>query len=102
MDLEVAAAEKGFPEPRLLIIKEEKTYQGFIIAEKEILFEVDNFNIIDGLITLLASYYVYYIKYPKSGPAAGLLLFLQEVILNKPAKHVRKPARYSSFVNAVL
>ena len=101
MDLEVAAAEKGFPEPRLLIIKQEKNYQGFIIAEKQILLEDDNFSIIDGLTTLLTSYYVYYVRYPKSGPVADFF-FLQEIILNKPAKHVRKPARYSSLVNAVL
>lgn len=102
MDLEIVAAEKGFPEPRLLLIKQEKMHQGFIIAEKEILFEVDNFSIVDGITTLLASYYVFFVKYPKSAPAAGLLLFLQEIILNKPAKNVRKPARYSALVNALL
>ena len=102
MDLEVAAAGKGFPEPRLLMIGQDKNHQGFIVAEKQILLKVEDFSILEGLITLLCCYYVFYVRYPKSGPAAGLLLFLQEVILNEPAKHGRKPARYSSLVNAVL
>ena len=89
MDLEVAAAEKGFPEPRLLMIGQDKNRQGFIVAEKLILLEVEGFSILEGLITLLCCYYVFYVSYLKSGPAAGILLFLQEVILNEPAKHVR-------------
>ena len=85
-----------------LWLNRRKQYQRFIVAEKPSLLEVDNFSIIDGLTTLLASFYVHYVGYTKSGPAAGLLLFLQEIILNKPAKHVRKPAHYSSLVNAML
>jgi len=50
-------------------------------AEKQILLEVDGFNILEGLITLPSCYYVFYVSYPKSGPAAGTLLFLQEVVL---------------------
>ena len=100
--MKVAAADKGFPEPRLLMIGQDKNRQGFIVAEKQVLLEVEDFSILEGLITLLCSYYVFYVKYPKSAPAAGLLLFLQEVILDEPAKHVRKPARYNALVNAVL
>ena len=81
MDIDVITAEKTFPEPRLVIIGQGENSQGFIVAEKQILLEVDGFNILEGLITLLASYYVFYVSYPKSGPAAGTLLFLQEVIL---------------------
>ena len=75
--------------------------QGFIVAEKQILLEVDSLNILKGLITLLASYYVFYASYPKSGPAPGTLLFLQEVALTEPAKVIRKPARYSSLSSLV-
>ena len=94
--------EKYFPEPRLAIVGQGKGSQGFIIAEKKIIFEVDGFTVLQGLITLLATYYVFYINYPKSGPAAGTLLFLQEVLLNQPAKNIRKPARYSTLINSVL
>jgi len=40
--------------------------QGRIVAEKEVLFDVvvDGFSVVDGLITLLAAYYVFYVKYP--------------------------------------
>ena len=36
--------------------------QGLIIAEKELLFEVDinGFSVVDGLIALLAAYYIYF------------------------------------------
>lgn len=102
MDIDVITAEKTFPEPRLVIIGEGENSQGFIVAEKQILLEVDGFNILEGLITLLASYYVFYVSYPKSGPAAGTLLFLQEVVLNEQAQVIRKPARYSSLINSVL
>lgn len=47
--------------------------QGYIVAEKAMLFEVTDFNITEGLVSLLASYYAYYISYPKSSPAAGIL-----------------------------
>ena len=102
MDIDVITTEKTFPEPRLVIIGKGENSQGFIVAEKQILLEVDGFNILEGLITLLASYYVFYVSYPKSGPAAGTLLFLQEVVLNEQAKVIRKPARYSSLINSVL
>ena len=56
---------KTFPEPRLLLFGSEnnlKDAQGFIVAEKQILFEVDEFNLVDGLISLIASYYVFYVS----------------------------------------
>ncbi len=65
--------------------------QAFIVAERRILFEVEHFNTVDGLVSLIACYYVFFIGYPKSGPAAGTLLFIQEVLMKLPAKHVRKP-----------
>ena len=48
--------------------------QGVIVAEKEVLFDVivNGFSVVDGLIAQLATYYV---KYLKSIPAAGFLLF---------------------------
>ena len=80
----------------------ESSRQGFIVVEREILLEVEEFNILEGLVALIATYYVFHVNYPKSGPASGVLLFIQEVLMNMPAKHVRKPARYSSLVNSLL
>ena len=50
---------KSFPEPRLVIFTREynlKEAQGFIVAEKQILFEVDSFTLVDGLASLIAAY----------------------------------------------
>ena len=103
MDIDAIASQKAFPEPRLVIVGQGESRQGFIVAEKQILLEVDGFNILEGLITLYTVLLLRLLcKLPKSGPAAGTLLFLQEVVLNEPAKLIRKPARYSSFINSIL
>ena len=76
----------GVPEPRLVIFVNEqdiRNAQGFIIAEKQVLFEVDSFTLTDGLLSLIASYCVFYVSYPKSSPATGVLLFIQEVLLGQ-------------------
>ena len=56
--------EKGFTEPKLAIFKDQRNIessQGLIITEKELLFEVDinGFSVVDGLIALLAAYYIF-------------------------------------------
>ena len=48
-----------------------------VAAEKQVLFEIDNFTITTGLTLLLAAYYVFYVKYPNSSPASSFLLFIQ-------------------------
>ena len=101
MDIDAIAADKALPEPQLVIIRQGENSQGFIVAEKQILLEVDGFNILEGLITLLSCYYVFYVSYPISGPAVGTLLFLQEVVLDEPAQVIRKPAHYSSLSSLV-
>ena len=52
----------SFSEPRLIIFKD--SAQGFIVAEKEILFEVTDFSVCDGVVCLIASYYVFHVDYP--------------------------------------
>ena len=97
--------EKTFPEPRLIMFIQEETMknaQGFIIAERSILFEVENFNILNGISSLLAAYYVFHVAYPKSSPAAGMLLFFQEVLLGKEAISARRTSKYCSFINSLL
>ena len=63
--------------------------QAFIATEGDLLFEIDNFTIIEGLISLIASYYVFYIEYPKSSPASGVLFFIQEVLMKMESKSKR-------------
>ena len=94
--------EKSYPEPRMVIFKGTKDLQAFIVAEQDILFEATDFTTIGGIVSLLASYYVYYVKYPKPIPAYSLLLFMQEHLLEQPEVSVRKPARYSALVNTLL
>ena len=64
--------------------------QGFIVAEKEILFEVTNFSIVEGLVCSIASYYAFFVSYPKSSPATGILLFIQEMLLCNRDDTVKK------------
>ena len=70
-----------------------------MIAEKEILLQINNFTVIRGLIILIAIYYVFYVGYPKSIPARRFLLFIQEVLLEKKHKTVKRSAKYTGFVN---
>lgn len=84
-ELQEILEEKTFSEPRLIIFtNEQDAAQGFIVAEKQVLFEVEGFTVVEGLISLIASYYVFYVSYPKSSPVTGVLLFVQEVLLGQP------------------
>ena len=68
---------KVFPEPRLLIFARESSMEeskGLVAAEKQVLFEIDNFTITTGLTLLLAAHCY-------SSPASSLLLFIQEYLL---------------------
>ena len=76
--------------------------QGFVVSEKNIVFEITNFSVINGLISLLASYYVFHVNYPTSVPAQSLLLFLQEALLEHPIEHgIKKTARYRATINSL-
>ena len=68
--------------------------QGLIVAEKEIILK---FTVIEGLTVLLACYYVFYVKYPNSCAAAGLLLFIQEVLSQQEEKNCKKTSKYNAF-----
>ena len=92
-------------EPRLVVFQDHqgKYNQGFIIAEKKVLFEVTQFNIIEGLISLIAAYYSLYISYPKSPVAGDELLFIQEVLLEVEAdKKIKKRLKYNSLISAIV
>ena len=55
--------------------------QGFIISEKQVLFEIENFTVREGIVSLISTYYAIYVKYPKPLPAQSFLLFVQAVLL---------------------
>ena len=77
--------ENSFVEPRLAIFVDPKSPvnpQGVIIAEKKVILHIDEFSVRKRLLYLIAPYYVLYINYPKSVPASGLLLFIQEVLVD--------------------
>ena len=50
---------------------------------------------LEGLISLISTYYAFYVGYPKSPPAAGLLLFIQEVPLDQTEEKQKKTAKYN-------
>ncbi len=81
-DIEEVTAEKTFVEPRLAIFADKNMngMQAFILGEGKILFEVLGDSVIDS-ISLFATYYAFYVSYPKPSPASGLLLFIQEVLM---------------------
>ena len=84
--------EHTYSEPKLVLSDSEDAAisQGLIVAEKNVLFEITDFSIIDGLISLLATYYVLHVNYPKSVPAQSLLLFLQERKLGTNIEEISK------------
>ena len=101
--LDYMTKEKVFPEPRLLLLLDsnKKISQGFITAEKSIIFEVDNFCMADGLASLMATYYVFHVSYPRSTAAVSTLMFCQEILLGKPEAGAKKTAKYHALVNSL-
>lgn len=105
MSLDAVLREKVFAEPRLVVFGVEgstKDTQGFIVAEREVLFEVNSYSTLEGIISLIAAYYVFYVSYPKSSVAASTLLFIQEALLQHPDTTTRKTAKYTSLINSIL
>ena len=96
-DIEEVTAEKTFPEPRLAIFADKSMngMQAFILGEGKVLFEVLGDSVIDSVISLFATYYAFYVSYPKPSPASGLLLFIQEVLMGVKETSVKKTVRYT-------
>ena len=55
MDIDSLITEKALSEPQLVILGHGEGTQGFTVSEKQILLEVDEFNIPEGLITLICT-----------------------------------------------
>ena len=69
----------------------------FIVVEGSVLFEVDNFSVIDGILSLIASlvasYYILHISYlARSLRAASFLLFVQETVVGILELNARPPS----------
>ena len=89
---------KAFSEPRHVVFLTEDNVQngqGFVIAEKTILYEVDNFSVCEGIVALITADYIFYVPYPKSSSAAVYTRGIQDV-------NVRKTSKYTSLINSVL
>ena len=104
-DINTVVLENTYSEPRLVLFLSDSENtdisQGLLVAEKNVLHEITDFTVIDGLISLLAAYYVFHVNYPKSVPAQSLLLFLQECLLVNLEPNTKKSARYRATVNAI-
>ena len=79
-----------------------KSMQAFILSEGKVIFAIEDGSILEALISLIATYYVFFVSYPKPAPASGLLLFVQEVLMGKKEPKIKKSVRYSSFINSIL
>ena len=102
--IQLILTEKAFPEPRLIIFHDEGKEDGhaLIVSENSILIELDSFSICESILYLVATYYVFHISYPKSCPAASILLFIQEILLGEEDTHAKKTAKYKSLANFIL
>lgn len=59
-DIDTVIVDSSFPEPRLVLFEGDTgstITQGFIVAEKNVIFEITNFSVFEGLVLLLATYY---------------------------------------------
>ena len=70
--------------------------QMFITAENQVIVELNTTKLIDGLIHLMAIYYVMDVSYPKC--CKPTYFFLQDVLMGDLDEFPR-PTRYSTFVS---
>ena len=104
MNVEFALNKSTFSEPNLLVfVNPEKTEieQIFLCAERDLLMEVQNstkLQLIDGLVHLMAAYYVFNVAYPSACKAT--FYFLQDIIMKKGETGAHRPIRYSTFLTA--
>ena len=76
--------------------------QGFVVVERELMFKVENFSMLEGIVSLIATYYTFYISYPKSLPAQSFLLFVQDVLLEDSDITCKRSSKYMSLVNSIM
>lgn len=107
-DIQEVLKVKTFSEPRLIIFvnKSNPTHHSVwlkgLSRQRTNSFSKDNFSISEGIISLIATYYCYYISYPKSLPAQSFLLFVQILLKEKAVSGVKRSSKYSKLVNFIL
>lgn len=84
-------------EPRLVVFHGDGSQQMFLCAEKEVVFEIPTTStkLIDGIIHLMAMYYVLDVQYPAF--CKPMLFFMQDILMLK-RNGEKRPTRYSTFV----
>lgn len=103
--MQTICSKVGFPEPHLILIIEPDTdelQQCLILVEQQVMLEIEEKNIPMAITTLIGAYYTFYINYPKSHPAAGFLLFTQEILMGKQELQLKKTTKYNSFIDSIL
>ena len=72
----------------------------FVVAENSVVFDtkLPTSSLYTAMLTLLALYHTLHISYPsRSQPAASMMFFMQDVLLDRPDFAVKKPKTYTSF-----
>lgn len=72
--------------------------QLLICAEGDVILDIDSQKIVDGLIHLMASYYVFDVSYPKE--CQNMFFFFQDIIMEKKDGG-KRPVRYSSYISSI-
>ena len=88
-------------EPRLLVFMDDgKPYQMILCAKNQEICEVQGETLVEGLLHLMAAYYVFGVEYPKTNQA--LLYFFQDILMERPDTYgpaKDRPTRYKSFIS---
>ena len=86
-------------EPRLIIFEEDNSVvQMFIAGEDDNLMELPVTTIGEGIVYLMATYYVFSVEYPN--PYKPLLFFFQDFVMDKP-DNGKRPTRYATFAATI-
>ena len=89
--------ESPIMERRLLVFTDDGALsQMMVCAENEELFEVPGETLLEGIMHLMAAYYVYNVEYPRG--CKGLLYFFQDILMERSGSG-KRPTRYKTFIN---
>ena len=82
--------------PWLLSVKG-KEYRFIVIVEQNILCHVTTF--VQGLFLLVASYYVFHLRYPEKSKM--VLLFMQDYIFGRPDMYEKRKGNYLALASDI-
>ena len=88
-------------EPSLIVYSDpddDEIKQQFLIAEHEVIYELTTTKLIDGLVLLMAMYYVFDVSY--NFRCKATMFFLQDVLM-QCQDDVPRPTRYTTFINSL-